>query len=411
MPAPKMRATMSPDELVFVQRATMSRLSLLRRGGMLAGALAAPAVLAACGGDSKDEESTSTAAGGETSTATETSAAASGTVAALLWQGYDDPKAAKPLTDTGVKVSAQYVANNDEFITKLRAGGIGKFDIVTPYHGYISALVQGDLLDPLDYARIPSTETYFPQFKDADFNRFDGKVYSAPLVWGDTPMVYRTDLVKVLPESWVDLKNPIYKGQVVLWDDGFGHILLFSKVLFGGDEPNHIDKGQLDEIMGTLRDIKKNAVTIAPSHGDAADIIARGDGAIQTEGWAFVAELIKQKGKPAKTYLPKEGAFAWCDSYCLVKDAPNPDAAYAFIDTMVSAAGDAQIAGATSSGATNEDALANLTAEQKALYPYDDLDAYFAKLGFYSIPPLEDEGDGFTTLKDWNAAWDEFKAA
>jgi spermidine/putrescine transport system substrate-binding protein len=379
------------EDVLFVERYRLSRAALIKRtAGVVLGASAAGAILAACGGG--DEEK------------------ASGTVTALLWQGYDDPKAAAPLTDQGVKVSTQYVANNDEFITKLRGGGLGKFDIVTPYHGYIEALVTADLIQPLDYGRLPSTDTYLPQFAEATFNRFDGDVYSAPLVWGDTPMVYRTDLVKTLPESWLDLKNPEYKGKVVLWDDGFGHILLFSKVLFGPEEPNRITREQLDQVMAALGEIKKNAVTIAPSHGDAADIIARGDGAIQTEGWAYVAELIKSKGKPAKTYLPKEGAFAWADSYCLCKDAPNETAAYAFIDTMVSPEGDAQIAGATSSGVTNEGALDLLTPEQKALYPYDDLDGYFARLGFYSIPPLEPEGD-IMTLKDWTDAWDEFKAS
>jgi spermidine/putrescine-binding protein len=392
------------EDALFLERSRLSRATLLKRtAGAVFGMSAAGTILAACGGDDEG-------AAPEGTSPTEAGEKPSGTVTALLWQGYDDPKAAKPLTDQGVKVSAQYVANNDEFITKLRGGGLGRYDIVTPYHGYIEALVTADLIQPLDYSRLPSTQTYFPQFAEATFNRFDGEVYSAPLVWGDTPMVYRPDLVKTLPESWLDLKNPEYKGQVVLWDDGFGHILLFSKVLFGPEEPNRITREQLDQVMAALGEIKKNAVTIAPSHGDAADIIARGDGAIQTEGWAYVAELIKQKGKPAETHLPKEGAFAWADSYCLVKDAPNETAAYAFIDTMVSPEGDAQIGGATSSGVTNEGALDLLTDEQKALYPYDDLDGYFAQLGFYSIPPLEPEGD-IMTLDDWNNAWDEFKAS
>jgi putative spermidine/putrescine transport system substrate-binding protein/spermidine/putrescine transport system substrate-binding protein len=355
---------------------------------------AAAAALAGCGGDESG--------GGK-------AGAPSGTLSLLCWQGYDDPKAAKPVTDAGVKLDPQYISNNDEIVTKLVSGGVGSYDVTTPYHGYIGALVEAGVLAPIDTTRLTSYKDYFPQFQKPDWATLDGQTYAAPLVWGDTPMVYRTDLVPELPESWLDLRDAKYKGKIVLWDDGYGHILLFSKVLFGDEAPNELTRGQLDEVMAVLREIKKNAVTIAPSHGDAADILARGDGAIQTEGWAFVAQQVRAKGKPADVYLPKEGAFAWADSYCLVKDAPNEDAAYAFMDAMTSRTGDAVIAEATSSGAVNSKAVQNLPAEQKKLYPYDDLDNYFSKLGFYSIPPLESEGD-IMSLQDWNQAWEEFKA-
>lgn len=397
----------TPGELDFLHRATMSRAELLRRmGAGVFGLSAAGTLLAACGGEPQ-----SPGAGGESTPVADIDPArAKGTVSLLCWQGYDDKQAAKPLRDRGVRISAQYVANNDEFITKLRGGGQGKYDIITPYHGYIRALVAADLLEPIDYSKLPSTDKYLPQFENAEFTRVDGKTYAAPLVWGDTPMVYRSDLVKEPPRAWADLTKPQYKDKVVLWDDGYGHILLFSKVLFGGEKPNEISREQLDEVIGRLRDVKRNAVTIAPSHGDVADILARGDGAIATESWAFVKKLVEEKGKPAEAFIPEEGGFAWADSYSIPKGAPNLDAAYAFIDTMVSARGNSVVGGATSSGVVSEDAIRRLPSDQRKLYPYEDLDGYFAKLGFYSIPPLESEGD-VATLRDWNRAWEEFKAA
>jgi hypothetical protein len=59
---------------------------------------------------------------------------------------------------------------------------------------------------------------------------------------------------------------------------------------------------------------------------------------------------------------------------------------------------------------TNQASIELLSAEQRKLYPYDDLDSYLSQLGFYDIPPIEPEGD-IATLKEWNAAWEEFKAA
>jgi spermidine/putrescine-binding protein len=378
------------EDASFVERAQISRATVLRGAAALA-----------VGGTLAPLAATADALAAER---------LSGSLALLVWQGYDDKKAAKPLTSKGLKINAQYVSNNDEFITKLRGGGIGRYDIVTPYFGYIDPLVQAKLIVPIDYSKLPYASQYLKQFYKPKWNTFGGQTYSAPLVWGDTPIVYRPDLLSDLPASWLDLRKPTYKGKIVLWDDGFGHILLFSKVLHGPAHPNMITKAQLADVIKVLREIKKNAVTIAPSHGDAADIIARGDGALQTEGWAYVKVLIEKKGKKAALHTPKEGSLAWVDSYCIVRDAPNEEACYAFINTMNSAQGQGIIGTNVASAVTNSKAIARQDAKIRKLYHYTGLPTYFKKTGFYGIPPLQKQAS-YATLTDWNQAWEQFKAS
>lgn len=380
----------TPEDAAFVERYQMSRAALLRRAALLAGVGATLPLLR-----SVDALAAS---------------AASKPLSLLVWQGYDDPKVAAPLKKKGVSINAQYVANNDEFITKLRGGGVGRYDIVTPYHGYVDALVKANLLAPIDYTRLPYSKDYIRQFYKPKWNTFGGKTYAAPLVWGDTPIVYRPDLLKQLPASWLDLRKPYYKGKVVMWDDGFGHIMLFSRVLYGKAHPNLITKSQLKDVAKVLKEIKKNAVTIAPSHGDAADIIARGDGALQTEGWAYVKILIEKKGKPAALYTPKEGSHAWCDSYCIVRNAPHEDTAYEFINHMNSAKGQGMIGTDVASGVTNRAAVKYQATPIRKLYPYANTETFFKKVGFFSIPPLTPTGN-YATLTDWNMAWEDVKAS
>lgn len=334
----------------------------------------------------------------------------SGSLSMIVWQGYDDPKAAKALTKQGVKINAQYASSNDEFVTKLRGGGLGKYDIVTPSHGYIEPLVKANLLAPIDYSRLTFANEYFAPFNRPSWNTFGGKTYSAPLVWGDAPIVYREDLVDNLPASWLDLRNKEYKGKVVLWEDGNGHIMLFSKVLFGSKTPYLITKSQLADVMKVLREVKKNAVTIASGPGDAADVISRGDGALMTEGWAYVKVLIEQKGHKAGLFTPKEGSFAWCDSYCIARDAPNEEAAYAFINTMNAARGQAIVGTDAASAVTNSKSVALQGAAIRKLYHYTNLNKYFGKNNFYKVPPLAPDGK-HTTLADWTTAWEQFKTA
>ncbi len=54
------------------------------------------------------------------------------------------------LKDKGITLNTTYIGNNDEIVAKLRGGGIGQIDIVTPYMGYIPLLVKLDLIQPID---------------------------------------------------------------------------------------------------------------------------------------------------------------------------------------------------------------------------------------------------------------------
>lgn len=377
-------------------RAQMLKNSL----GVAAGLGLMGSLAAACGSSGSTGSAGSSGAGGKPT----------GTVSLLCWQGYDDPVAAKPLTSTGVKISAEYITNNDVIVTKLRGGGLGKYDVVTPENAYIQPLADAGLIQELDYSRLPSTKTYFSEFANPAWNRRNGKVYSAPLLWGNEPMIYRSDLVPVPPAAWLDLTSSKWRGKVVMTDNGNDNISLFAKAMFGPAHPTLLTKDQLDQVMNTLGLVKKNTVTIAAGFGDATDILARGDAAILPAGWSYVVVQLKAKGKPAKAFVPKEGTTGWCDNYCIATKAPNIDAAYAFIDTMISAKGNAQIANATSSATVKSDAVPYLNATTKSLYSYDDIDTEISQTGFYPLPPLQADGD-YTTITDWENAWAQFKAS
>lgn len=334
----------------------------------------------------------------------------SGTVSLLCWQGYDDAKAAKPLTSTGVKLSAEYITNNDVIATKLRGGGLGKYDVVTPENAYIRPLVEAKLIQPLDYSRLPATKNYFPEFMKPAWNTIGGKVYSAPLLWGNEPMIYRSDLVPNPPKAWLDLADPKWRGKLVITDNGPDNISLFAKAMFGPAHPYLLTHDQLARVTKLLGQIKKNAVTIAAGFGDAADILTRGDAAILPAGWSYVVIQLKKRGKPAKAFVPKEGTTGWCDNYCIAQNAPNIDAAYAFINTMISAKGDAQIANATSCATVKKDAVKSLTSTTKSLYSYSSINAEIRQTGFYPLAPLKAQGS-YATFADWTAAWEAFKAS
>lgn len=392
----------------------LSRRDLLARTGTaVLGIGALGALGAACGGasgDDGDATETGTTGAATDAAATTGTSAASGTLNFLGWQGYDSPNAAKPLTDQGVTINAQYFTSNSDAVTKLRGGGIGSIDIITPYIGYLPPLIKGGLIEELDYSLLPSTASYYPEISDLVTEFSEGKTYCAPLVWGDMPMVFVPDRFPDLPESWLDLRDSRYQGQLVTYDDMFPNMVMISRAVNGPENASMINRQQLDDVTQVWKEIKKNVVTIAAGIGDAVDIVARGDASAVIEGWRYMIVLLGEKDVAAEAYIPSEGTMSWCDVYAIPKEAPNRDTAYAFIETMISPQGNAIVGSEVASGVTNKDARPLLPEDMQSLYPYDDITTFLTETTSVYPVPFEPEGD-IMGHEEWTEAWEEIKAA
>ena len=61
------------------------------------------------------------------------------------WQGYETPiKAGTFLKDNDIDFQPTFIASNEEIITKLQAGGIGKTDLITMYFGYLPLMAEAE---------------------------------------------------------------------------------------------------------------------------------------------------------------------------------------------------------------------------------------------------------------------------
>ena len=68
------------------------------------------------------------------------------TITWMGWQGYETPiKSGTFLTDNDIDFQPTFIASNEEIITKLQAGGVGKTDLITMYFGYLPLMAEGGL--------------------------------------------------------------------------------------------------------------------------------------------------------------------------------------------------------------------------------------------------------------------------
>ena len=351
------------------------------------------------------------AAAGLTTAGLSSTASAATDITFLGWEGYDAGLFVDSyLADNDINLNTTYIGNNDEIVSKLVSGGVGTIDIVTPYMGYIPMMVAADILQPIDESKVPNLSKIHPFFVNDPNIIVDGVRYGVPFTWGCAPMMYNTKVVSSTPESWADLFKPEYKGKVGMMDDPLGNIMLAAVIATDAEVATSLTKKQLDDAINYLISLKSIIRLNTPSWGDLADALARGDVVITFSGWETLKKFCVDKGADHIDYVyPKEGTFAWLDTFSIAKDAPNADIDHKLCDMIVDVPAQLMIGDEFIQGITNSDAIAQLGVS-KDYYPYDNLDALADRATFFAFPPLE-EGSGKTTFNEWLEAYERFKAA
>lgn len=329
----------------------------------------------------------------------------------LCWQGYDNGDALKAFTaKTGVTVKPDYVGANDEFFLKLRAGGLGKYDVATPGNGVVSALVADGLIQPLDESRLASIADCLPPFQRPAWSTVNGQFVAAPFVWGSPPMIVSSKFTTA-PAAWTDLLDKRFDDKIILTNDSVSNIMIWNRAL-GATDPAKVSLTQLNATMDVLLRIKREyAGAYTGDMGQVADHLAEGKQWIATVGWEAIPAFNGYAGAGLELARPNPGVFSFCDNLCLVSQAPNAEMAYAFIDHMRSVDAQASIMNAIKRGTVNAAAVSRLDAFARGAFDYDHLDQFIERSPFYGFPPLSNGDDDTATYVDWVNAWEAINSA
>lgn len=328
------------------------------------------------------------------------------------WQGYETPiKSGDFLEKNDIDFQPTFIASNEEIITKLQAGGIGKTDLITMYFGYLPLMAEGGLLEPIDPGRIAVFDKLIPQFTSQSAIRSNGQLMGVPWNWGSLPIMYDPSAIPTPPDSWMDVMKPEYKGKVAMVDDPLGNLLVWGSVITGAPVGTELSHEQLKQVIDFLIEVKtKQARAFFATYGDMADAFARNEIVITTIGWEAVAVWTRDKGKEIAYTIPKEGTGMFMDCLCIPKDAPHTDLTYAMINHILSPAPQVQFATEQSAGITNLDAVPQLPEELRQTYNYADIDGFMRRAKLFPVPPTE-EGGPYATYDDFLEEYERLKRA
>ena len=329
-------------------------------------------------------------------------ALAATTMTWMGWQGYETPiLSGSFIKDNDIDFQPTFIASNEEIITKLQAGGIGRTDLITMYFGYLPLMYEGGLLEPIDSSKLPQFADLIPQFTSQSAIHAGDKLLGVPWNWGSLPLMYDPAAVSGVPESWLDILKPEYKGKVAMVDDPLGNLLIWGTVVTGKPMGTILTKAEMAQVIDKLIDIKKNhARAWFASYGDMADAFARNEVVVSAIGWEAVAVWAKAKGKVIKYTIPKEGTGMFMDCLCIPKDSPHLELTYKMISHIISPDPQKVFATEQSAGITNLKTVPNLPPELAAAYNYADIDGFMQKARLQPVPPTQEQ-NGIATYDDF----------
>lgn len=324
-------------------------------------------------------------------------ALAEGTVNVLTWEGYADASfISKFEEESGCKVSATYVGSNDDFAPKLMAGG-GVYDLITPSIDTTALMIDLGVVEPLDTAAIAGWGDIYQKFRDLAGIQRDGAYYGMPYSWGAIAFMYRTDAFPTPPTSIADLWNPELAGKISLWDDKSAIYVAARK---NGDMNIYgLTDAQIENAKAALVAQKPLVRKYWATAGELVDLYKAGEVVISNTWAGYQSALLKAEGIEVTEFIPKEGAEGWMDAWMVVKDTPNRECAYKFLNMQLSELGQCGVANVNGYSAVNAVAAKNcMSPEQFTALHQDDPD-YLDSLMIWTA--LGDRFEAYTSA--WNA--------
>lgn len=229
---------------------------------------------------------------------------------------FDKTSGVQPTLDVGL---------GKNFIANLRAAGIEK----PPYsvlmvNENIASVVRGEgYFEPIPAAKVPNLANVYPNLRNPGDNGVRGIVSTIGIG-------YRKDLVKTPPKSWADLwSNPEFKGKIGLYQIGNTAAMLFLLMTA------KIHGGSQDAIDRAFVEIKKLLpFTQADWSGTLSTMLTRGDVTVAVIDFPEIVAL-KKKGVPVEMVVPSEGVVAFEQSFNILKNAPNKEEAYKYLNFIL----------------------------------------------------------------------------
>lgn len=292
--------------------------------------------------------------------------------------------------DTGIEVIYETFTSDEEMFVKLTQSA-NNYDVVIPMDYMVEKLLKYDMLEPIDFNNVPNVKYIMDDYKNLSFDP-EGK-FTVPYFSSSFGIVYNTDMVDEPIDSWADLWDPKYKGEIIMYD--LPRLSMSVALQKLGYSINTTNMDEINEATEEL--VKQKPLVYAYLTDEARDVIVQGD-AIMSVMYSGDALLMSTENENLKYVMPKEGGNLQIDSFAIPKGAKNKKNAEIFInyftDPEISAANAEWMEGFTSPVEGVREMLPDYIANSDEAYPDPE-----------ALPPIEVFKDLEEYMEVYNNAW------
>ena len=227
--------------------------------------------------------------------------------------------------ETGIKVNYKTYESNEQMYSVLKQGGVS-YDVVIPSDYMVSRLIDEDMLEPLDFSKIPNYSLIQDNLKNMAYDP-DNK-YSVPYMWGTMGLIYDPSVVGEV-DSWSAMFDEKNSGNILMFDNSRDAMAIALKYL--GYSLNTTDENELNQAYELLK--KEKPLLQGYVMDQVFDKLESGEAAI---GAYYAGDYLTMyaENPNLKFCIPKEGSNVFVDAMCVLKNAENKDNAEAFINFM-----------------------------------------------------------------------------
>lgn len=296
--------------------------------------------------------------------------------------------------ETGIKVVYKIYDNNESMYAVVK-NAPGTYDVVFPSDYMVGRMISEGMLEEIDFNHVPNFKYIMENFKNLDYD--PGNLYSIPYTWGTVGLLYNTTMVEQAPTGWEALWDAQYTDEILMYNNSRDTIGI--ALLKNGCSLNTTSEAELRVATADL--IKQKELLQAYVSDDIFSKMESGSAAICPVYSGDAISMIAENPDLAYT-VPATGTNRFVDCACIVKDAPNKEAAEKYLNFLCRqdiAERNREFTAYSTPHQQVYDALPDEIKNNEIAYPDD---ATIAKTEVYTNLPQE-------TLELYNALWNDLK--
>ena len=322
----------------------------------------------------------------------------------FTWAGYDIPETHPAYIEKyGMDPSYSLFGEEEEAFQKMRQGF--PVDIAAPCTYSLGRWYDGGLLAPVDVSRLEHWDDIFDSLKDLEGSHHDGQNYFLPLDWGNSSVLFRTDLA---PEymgennSWMILFDEKYANRLGIFDSVDGVFGVVGAVI-GAENPFDMTDEELEEATVLLRQQRDIMRYYWTDQSTVEQGLASGE-LVASYAWNSAIKPLKEQGLPVEYMTPKEGIYTWvCGNVLITSGNGDETKAYDYLNAVSAPEVGAWIIENYGYGYSNKKSFDLVSDEVKVDLGMGDPEAFMADARYFrEIPPA--------TREKYIALFDEIKA-